>query len=118
MSPRCGSPPSGCSTFSTSAPHSARTAPAAGTNVQAATSRTLTPARTSCTWSSRSVGGSELGGDGSLDLHELHQVAAHDLRDVGLGQALEVVDEGDGVGHALGVRPVGAERAAVGAHDL
>src|SRR5579862_5429682 len=43
MSARCGSPVSGCSTLSTSAPHSASTAPAAGTYVHAATSRTRTP---------------------------------------------------------------------------
>src|SRR5438445_4238137 len=41
--PRCGSPPSGCSILSTSAPHSARTAPAAGTNVHDASSTTRIP---------------------------------------------------------------------------
>src|SRR5262245_52067222 len=43
MSPRCGSPPCGCSILMTSAPHSAMTAPAAGTNVHAASSITRTP---------------------------------------------------------------------------
>src|SRR5260370_13459429 len=37
------SPVSACSTLITSAPQSARTAPAAGTNVNCATSRTRTP---------------------------------------------------------------------------
>ena len=41
--PRCGSPVSGCSILMTSAPHSARTAPAIGTYVQAATSTTRMP---------------------------------------------------------------------------
>ena len=41
--PRCASPLSACSTLMTSAPHSARTAPAAGTNVYWATSTTRTP---------------------------------------------------------------------------
>src|ERR1044071_481134 len=41
--PRCGSPVSGCSTLITSAPQSASTAPAAGTNVHAASSTTRTP---------------------------------------------------------------------------
>src|SRR5690349_1284526 len=45
-SPRCGSPVTGCSTLMTSAPHSARTAPAAGTNVHDATSTTRTPSMT------------------------------------------------------------------------
>src|SRR4051794_5321322 len=47
ISPRCGSPVSGCSTLMTSAPQSAKTAPAAGTNVHVATSMTRTPASTS-----------------------------------------------------------------------
>ena len=42
--PRLGSPVSGCSTLITSAPQSASTAPAAGTNVHEATSNTRTPA--------------------------------------------------------------------------
>ena len=42
ISPRCGSPLTGCSTFSTSAPQSASTAPAAGTNHHCATSTTRT----------------------------------------------------------------------------
>src|SRR3954463_1373988 len=46
INPRCGSPVTGCSTLITSAPQSASTAPAAGTNVHVATSRTRTPART------------------------------------------------------------------------
>src|SRR3954454_6547406 len=49
MSPRCGSPVVGCSILMTSAPQSASTAPAAGTNVHVATSMTRTPARTSST---------------------------------------------------------------------
>src|SRR5207248_8178251 len=44
--PRWGSPVAGCSTLMTSAPHSARTAPAAGTNVHDATSTTRTPSMT------------------------------------------------------------------------
>src|SRR5579875_1598443 len=43
VSPRCPSPFSACSTLITSAPQSARTAPAAGTNVNWATSRMRTP---------------------------------------------------------------------------
>ena len=43
MKPRWVSPRTGCSTFMTSAPQSARIAPAAGTNVNWATSRTRTP---------------------------------------------------------------------------
>src|SRR2546427_11875458 len=46
-SPRCGSPLVGCSILITSAPQSASTAPAAGTNHQCATSTTRTPCRTS-----------------------------------------------------------------------
>src|ERR1700694_3776726 len=42
---RCGSPPSGRSTFMTSAPHSASTAEAAGTSIHSATSSTLTPSK-------------------------------------------------------------------------
>src|ERR1700694_3618377 len=45
---RCGSPPTGCSTLTTSAPQSAMTAPAAGTKVHAATSSTRTPDITLC----------------------------------------------------------------------
>src|SRR5438477_7310030 len=45
-SPRCGSPVTGCSTLMTSAPHSASTAPAAGTYVHDATSTTRTPSMT------------------------------------------------------------------------
>src|SRR2546423_15044878 len=45
-SPRCGSPLVGCSILITSAPQSASTAPAAGTNHHCATSRTRTPCRT------------------------------------------------------------------------
>src|SRR6058998_1656029 len=45
-SPRCGSPLVGCSILITSAPQSASTAPAAGTNHHCATSTTRTPART------------------------------------------------------------------------
>src|SRR3954453_10978411 len=41
--PRIGSPCSGCSTLTTSAPHSARMAPAAGTKAYKATSRTRMP---------------------------------------------------------------------------
>ena len=41
--PRCPSPRSACSTLITSAPQSARIAPAAGTNVNWATSSTRTP---------------------------------------------------------------------------
>src|SRR5690348_287234 len=41
--PRWVSPRTGCSTLMTSAPQSARIAPAAGTNVNCATSRTRTP---------------------------------------------------------------------------
>src|SRR3546814_2559188 len=41
--PRCVSPRTGCSTFITSAPHSASTAPAAGTKTNWATSSTRTP---------------------------------------------------------------------------
>ena len=43
MRPRWGSPPSGRSILRTSAPHSASTAPAAGTKVQAASSTTRIP---------------------------------------------------------------------------
>src|SRR5437867_910947 len=46
-SPRCGSPLVGCSILITSAPQSASTAPAAGTNHHCATSTTRTPVRTS-----------------------------------------------------------------------
>src|ERR1700757_47838 len=42
-SPRCGSPVTACSTLMTSAPHSASTAPADGTNPYIATSRTRIP---------------------------------------------------------------------------
>src|SRR5690606_14562563 len=45
-SDRMGSPYDACSTLTTSAPQSARTAPAAGTNHHCATSTTLTPAIT------------------------------------------------------------------------
>src|SRR5207244_2298104 len=45
-SPRCGSPLAGCSILITSAPQSASTAPAAGTNHHCATSTTRTPCRT------------------------------------------------------------------------
>src|SRR2546425_9803692 len=45
-SPRCGSPLVGCSILITSAPQSASTAPAAGTNHHCATSTTRTPCRT------------------------------------------------------------------------
>src|SRR5262249_58516647 len=45
-SPRCGSPVTGCSTLTTSAPQSASTAPAEGTNHHCATSITRTPAST------------------------------------------------------------------------
>src|ERR1700719_5024160 len=41
--PRCGSPVPACSTLMTSAPHSASTAPADGTNPYIATSRTRIP---------------------------------------------------------------------------
>src|SRR5580698_1057736 len=44
--PRWVSPRTGCSIFRTSAPQSARMAPAAGTNVNCATSRTRKPAIT------------------------------------------------------------------------
>src|SRR4029453_2243249 len=47
-SPRCASPRVGCSTLITSAPQSASTAPADGTNVYSATSRTRTPSITRC----------------------------------------------------------------------
>ena len=46
MKPRWVSPRTGCSTLMTSAPQSARIAPAAGTNVNCATSRTRTPSIT------------------------------------------------------------------------
>ena len=46
------------------------------------------------------------------------EVATHDLRDVLLGQALELVDEGDRVGHALGVGVVRPEEHPVGAEEL
>src|SRR6516162_1335725 len=45
-SPRCGSPVTGCSTLMTSAPQSASTAPADGTNHHCATSTTRMPFRT------------------------------------------------------------------------
>src|SRR5438105_5675761 len=45
-SPRCGSPLVGCSILITSAPQSASTAPAAGTNHHCATSRTRMPSIT------------------------------------------------------------------------
>src|SRR5262249_34777505 len=45
-SPRCASPRSGCSIFSTSAPQSASTAAALGTNQNCATSRTRPPVMT------------------------------------------------------------------------
>ena len=57
MSPRCGSPAGG-STLMTSAPRSAIAAPAAGTNVHAATSSTRTPEKGSVTESARDAGGS------------------------------------------------------------
>src|SRR5215510_12376178 len=44
--PRCGSPVFGCSILITSAPQSASTAPAEGTNHHCATSITRTPAST------------------------------------------------------------------------
>ena len=47
-SPRCASPRVGCSTLITSAPQSASTAPADGTKVYSATSRTRTPSITRC----------------------------------------------------------------------
>src|SRR6201996_9254559 len=46
MKPRWVSPRAGCSTLRTSAPQSARMAPAAGTNVNCATSRTRKPSMT------------------------------------------------------------------------
>src|SRR6478735_4545769 len=46
MKPRWVSPRTGCSTLMTSAPQSARMAPAAGTKVNCATSRTRTPSIT------------------------------------------------------------------------
>ena len=46
MKPRWVSPRTGCSTLMTSAPQSARIAPAAGTKVNCATSRTRTPSIT------------------------------------------------------------------------
>src|SRR5262249_31392350 len=45
-SPRCGSPVTGCSTLTTSAPQSASTAPPDGTNHHCATSTTRTPSST------------------------------------------------------------------------
>lgn len=41
--PRCASPLTACSTLMTSAPHSLSTAPAAGVNVNCATSTIFTP---------------------------------------------------------------------------
>src|SRR3954467_8880224 len=58
--PRIGSPKVGCSTLTTSAPQSLRTAAAAGTKAYMATSTTLTP---SSTFTSASPGhGSMVGG--------------------------------------------------------
>ena len=45
ISPRWGSPPAGFSTLMTSAPQSTSTEPPEGTNIQVATSMTLTPSR-------------------------------------------------------------------------
>src|SRR5581483_8532154 len=114
--PRCGSPPSRGSTLMTSAPHSASTAPAAGTNVQAATSTILTPARTSFAVSLTSDW--RLRADRNVDLEQLAHVAAHDPLDAGLVQFREVVDVRDRVGQTLGVRPVRAEHDAVGADQV
>src|SRR6059036_2394802 len=99
----------------TSAPHSASTAPAAGTKVQAATSRTLTPARTSFSWLLTSRRG--LRADRDVDLEQLAHVAAHDPLDVGLREIGQVVCVGDRVGEPLRMRPVGAEDQSVGADE-
>ena len=52
-----------------------------------------------------------------VESHEAVQVAAHDLLDGVLWQSLQVVHEGDGVGHALGVRIVDG-RARVGTEEV
>ncbi len=66
-SPRYGSPVNGCSTFTTSAPQSARTAVARGTKTKEATSTTRTPLRISYmsllhSSSAMATGGSEPSG--------------------------------------------------------
>src|SRR5271166_4742316 len=55
INPRWGSPVSGCSILITSAPQSANTAPAAGTNVHAASSTTRMPLRMSVMSSSAGI---------------------------------------------------------------
>src|SRR5947209_4698258 len=64
--PRWVSPRSGCSTLITSAPQSARIAPAAGTNTNCATSRTRTPFMTLVTGSRSAAGAGS--GDRALGL--------------------------------------------------
>src|SRR4051794_34220560 len=63
-SPRMASPRSTCSILMISAPQSASSAEAAGTNVCSATSRTRTPARMAVTKCSYLLGGSAGSGDG------------------------------------------------------
>src|ERR1700761_1314272 len=80
MRPRCGSPVSGCSILMTSAPQSASTAPAAGTNVHAASSMTRMPLRMSVMSSSAAI---RLSDDRVCD-----GLGSEDL----LGGEIEVVD--------------------------
>src|ERR1700730_6308 len=68
--PRWASPVTGCSIFTTSAPQSASTAPADGTKVNCATSRTRTPLSGLCIRCPSSEGG--------RDAHSVHDVS--DLR--------------------------------------
>src|SRR6202043_4179854 len=68
--PRWASPVTGCSIFTTSAPQSARTAPADGTKVNCATSSTRTPLSGLCIRCPSSEGG--------CGAHSMHDVS--DLR--------------------------------------
>src|SRR5579884_3477555 len=140
LSPRWASPATACSTLITSAPQSARTAPAEGVKVNWATSTFLTPFMGWCTasdlpvsWSYRSrarwpaglfrrASGAETSRRlGRLpdrlgvaaDAHGLFDGPTHDVGLLLEGQVGHHLGVGQRVGHALGVREVRPEHDVV-----
>src|ERR1700727_1483320 len=107
--PRWASPVTGCSIFTTSAPQSARTAPADGTKVNCATSSTRTPLSGLCIRCPSSEGG--CGAHSMHDVSDLRLLVALEQLSAGLLHVsppmrlgLSTVPSGHQVGES-GVRP-------------